>query len=64
MMKPIIFKTNPFNLITYVDLMNYMNDVGERIGSAPPRHYMEYRNQDGYTRIRQTKSQIIVEWME
>ena len=63
-MKPIKFMTTPFNPIAYVDLMNYMGDIGERKGSAPTRHYMQHRNQTGYTRIRQTKSLIIVEWLE
>ncbi|URC15420.1 hypothetical protein JLT2_52 [Paraglaciecola Antarctic JLT virus 2] len=63
-MKTITFKTSPFNPIVYVDLSNYMGSTGERISSAPTRHYMQHRNQTGYTRIRQTKTQIIVEWME
>ena len=63
-MKPIKFMANPFNPIVYHDLSNYMCDIGERKGSAPTRHYMKHRNQNGYTRIRQTKTLIIVEWME
>ena len=63
-MKPIKFMTNPFNPIVYHDLSKYMTDIGERNGEAPTRHYMQHRNQNGYTRIRQTKSLIIVEWME
>jgi hypothetical protein len=63
-MKPIKFMTTPFNPIAYHDLSNYMSDIGERIGSAPNRSYMHHINQTGYTRIRQTKSLIIVEWME
>jgi hypothetical protein len=63
-MKPINFIASPFNPVAYHDLSNYMGDVGERIGSAPTRHYMHHRNQNGYTRIRQTKTLIIVEWME
>ena len=63
-MKPIKFMAWPFNPILYADLMNYMGDIGERKGSAPTRHYMQHRNQPGYTRIRQTKSLIIVEWLE
>ena len=63
-MKPINFMTNPFNPIVYHDLSKYMTDIGDRTGSAPSRSYMQHRNQDGYTRIRQTKSLIIVEWME
>ena len=62
-MKPITFKITPFNPIAYHDLGTYMNDVGERIGSAPNRSYMQHRGQSGYTRIRQTKSLIIVEWL-
>jgi hypothetical protein len=63
-MKPFKFMTDPFNPIAYVDLMNYMGDIGERKGSAPTRHYMHHRSQNGYTRIRQTKSLIIIEWIE
>ena len=63
-MKPVKFMTTPFNPISYHDLGSYMSDVGERKGSAPNRSYMHHRNQDGYTRIRQTKTLIIVEWME
>jgi hypothetical protein len=63
-MKPIKFMTTPFNPIAYHDLSKYMSDIGERIGSAPNRRYMHHINQTGYTRIRQTKSLIIVEWME
>ena len=63
-MKPVKFMTTPFNPISYRDLGSYMSDVGERIGSAPTRNYMHHRNQTGYTRIRQTKTLIIVEWME
>jgi hypothetical protein len=63
-MKPVKFMTNPFNPIAYVDLCNYMSDVGERKGSAPNRSYMQHRNHDGYTRIRQTKTLIIVEWVK
>ena len=46
------------------DLGRYMSEVGERKGAAPTRSYMDHRNQHGYTRIRQIKTQIIVEWME
>ena len=63
-MKPVKFMTSPFNPTAYHDLGNYMSQVGERNGSAPTRHYMQHRRQSGYTRIRQTKSMIIVEWME
>jgi len=63
-MKPIKFMKEPFNPILYADLKSYMHDIGERKGSAPPRHYMQHKGQTGYTRIRQTKSLIIVEWME
>ena len=63
-MKPIKFMTEPFNPILYADLKSYMHDIGERKGSAPTRHYMQHKGQNGYTRIRQTKSLIIVEWME
>ena len=63
-MKPIKFMTEPFNPILYADLKSYMSDIGERKGSAPTRHYMQHKGQAGYTRIRQTKSLIIVEWME
>ena len=63
-MKPIKFMTTPYNPIVYMDLSNYMIDIGERIGKAPTRHYMQHRNQSGYTRIRQTRALIIVEWME
>ena len=63
-MKPIKFMTTPFNPIVYHDLSNYMGDIGERKGRTQPRHYMQHRNQNGYTRIRQTKTLIIVEWME
>tara|TARA_R110000782_G_scaffold7516_2_gene25150 strand:- start:423 stop:614 length:192 start_codon:yes stop_codon:yes gene_type:complete len=63
-MKPVKFITGPFNPLVFVDLMNYMTDVGEKNGGAKVRHYMQHRNQPGYTRIRQTKTLIIVEWME
>ena len=63
-MKPVKFITTPFNPVTYHDLGSYMSEVGDRIGTAPTRYYMKHRNQSGYTRIRQTKSLIIVEWME
>jgi len=63
-MKPIKFMTTPFNPIVYHDLGSYMSDVGERIGSANNRSYMHHSNQSGYTRIRQTRSMIIVEWIK
>jgi hypothetical protein len=65
-MKQATFKNSNdiFNPIVIHDIANYMSEVGERKGSAPTRHYMGHRNQTGYTRIRQTKSLIIVEWLE
>ena len=63
-MKPIKFMTSAFNPVAYADLSNYMHNIGERIGSASTRHYMQHRSQNGYTRISQTKSLIIVEWQE
>jgi hypothetical protein len=63
-MKPVKFMSSPFNPIAYHDLGNYMSQVGERNGSVKPRSYMHHRNQNGYTRIRQTRTLIIVEWME
>ena len=63
-MKPIKFMSNPFNPIVYHDLSNYMGDIGERKGSGPTRRYTGHKNQDGFTRIRQTRTLIIVEWME
>ena len=63
-MKPTKFMATPFNPIVYHDLSSYMSDIGERIGSAPNRSYMHHRDQDGYTRIRQTRSMIIVEWIK
>ena len=62
-MKPIKFSQS-VNPILYADLKSYMHVIGERKGSAPTRHYMQHKGQVGYTRIRQTKSLIIVEWME
>ncbi len=63
-MKPEQFRTDAYNPIVEEDVKSYRKDVGERIGSAPTRHYMKHRNKSGYTRIRQTKTLIIVEWME
>jgi len=65
-MKQAIFKKadDIFNPIILHDIASYMNEIGERKGSAPTRHYMQHRGQTGYTRIRQTKSNIIVEWLE
>ncbi len=63
-MKPEQYKTDCYNPIVEEDVKRYRNQVGERIGSAPNRSYMQHRNQSGYTRIRQTKSLIIVEWIE
>jgi hypothetical protein len=68
-MKSLIFKNMAtpnyiFNPIIFADLADYMKKVGLRKGSAHDRHYMQHRGQDGYTRIRQTKSNIIVEWIE
>jgi len=65
-MKQAIFKNadDIFNPIILHDIASYMNEIGERKGSAPTRHYMQHRGQTGYTRIRQTKSNIIVEWLE
>ena len=63
-MKPIIFKASPFNPVLMADLAAYEREYVERKGSAPARHYMRHKNQSGYTRIRQTRKFIIVEWME
>ena len=63
-MKKKTFSVDPYHPIVEADLKGYMKCIGEVKGSAPTRHYMQHRNQTGYTRIRQTKSQIIVEWME
>ncbi|MFT6910435.1 MAG: hypothetical protein ACJAS1_007164 [Oleiphilaceae bacterium] len=63
-MKPEQFRTDCYNPIVEEDVKSYRKDVGERIGSVKPRSYMHHRNQNGYTRIRQTKTLIIVEWME
>jgi hypothetical protein len=63
-MKPEQFKTDAYNPIVEMDVKSYRETVGSRIGSVKPRSYMHHRNQNGYTRIRQTKSMIIVEWME
>jgi len=49
--------------VLLMDLYDYMRTVKERIGSAPTRTYMQHKNQDGYTRIRQTKANIFVEWI-
>lgn len=49
--------------VLLMDLYDYMRTVKERIGSAPTRTYMQPKNQDGYTRIRQTKANIFVEWV-
>jgi hypothetical protein len=63
-MKPEQFRTDCYNPIVEEDVKSYRKDVGERIGSVKPRSYMHHRSQNGYTRIRQTKTLIIVEWME
>ena len=65
-MKQAIFKNSNdiINPIVRHDIADYMSEVGERKGSAPSRSYMQHRGQTGYTRIRQTKSNIIVEWLE
>ena len=68
-MKSLIFKDMAtenyiFNPLIFSDLALYMGDIGLRKGSAPSRSYMQHRGQNGYTWIRQTKSNIIVEWLE
>jgi len=63
-MKKKTFNVDPYYPAVEDDVKDYMATTGDRIGSAPTRHYMQHRNQTGYTRIRQTKTQIIVEWME
>ena len=65
-MKQAIFKNadDIFNPLVRRDFGEYMNEIGERKGSAPTRHYMQHRNQNGYTRIRQTASNLIIEWVE
>jgi len=65
-MKQAIFKNSNdiFNPIMLHDIASYMNEIGERKGSAPTRHYMQHRGQGGYTRIRQTASNLIIEWLE
>ena len=66
-MKPITFKMDAETYLNHVtilthDLLSYMGDIGIREGSAPPRHYMQHRNQSGYTKIRQTKANLIITW--
>jgi hypothetical protein len=63
-MKPEQYKADCYNPIVEEDVKSYRKQVGERIGSAPPRSYMQHRNQSGYTRIRQTRTLIIIEWIE
>jgi uncharacterized protein YaaR (DUF327 family) len=63
-MKPEQYKTDCYNPIVEEDVKSYRKQVGERIGSAPNRSYMQHRNQSGYTRIRQTRTLIIIEWIE
>lgn len=54
----------PINPVVMADFADYVKDGCIRKGSAPDRHYMQHRNQTGYTRIRQTASNLIIEWME
>ena len=64
-MKKITFNIDPYHPIVEADVVNYIATIGERKGGAPVRHYMNhYTKESGYTRIRQTKTLIIVEWME
>ena len=61
-MKKTTFNTKVLNFVLLADLENYMDEVGERKGSVKARSYM-HRTGKAYTRIRQTKSFIIVEWI-
>ena len=66
-MKPITFKMDAETYldntkVLNIDLIAYYIVTGIREGSAPPRHYMQQRNQTGYTKIRQTKANLIITW--
>ena len=65
-MKKVIFDdvSTVLNPIAIADFEMYLKAGNRREGTAPTRHYMQHRGQDGYTRIRQTKTRIIVEWMK
>lgn len=68
-MKTLAFKMDAETFLTHAaiithDLSMYVGDSGIREGSAPPRSYMHHRNQTGYTKIRQTKANLIIEWRE
>ena len=56
----------PPSYIMLHDLNQYLYDHRERRTPAPTRHFMNNVkcDEDGYTRIRQTRTQTIVEWME
>ena len=62
-MKQILFKTSPLNPVVMSDLSVYMRDNDQRQGSAPTRSFMGHKNQNGYTRVRQTRAFIIIEWV-
>ena len=58
------WKKNKYTIKLSKVMENTVTSAVKRIGEAPTRHYMKHRNQNGYTRIRQTRTLIIVEWME